>query len=29
MKVQELHRAEEIVNARRAEIEEKWHETFG
>ena len=29
MKIQELRRAEEIVLAHRASIEEKWHETFG
>lgn len=29
MKVQELHRAEEIICAHRAEIERKWHEFFG
>ena len=29
MKIQELRRAEEIVQAHRNEIVEKWHEVFG
>ena len=29
MKIQDLRKAEEIVQEHRREIEEKWHEVFG